>query len=243
MWDPTPLLIMDDTGAGTNASGDCCDLQLTVSFDGTNYLVTYRDTRNAGAYVGNATISAARVLNNRTRGTFVNGAQWLVWSNGPEYRLNASRVSMSGQVPTVWPDGFSLTTANATGATQPYPVIAAQTNSRAHRLAAADSEFAHSDARDAHLFCGTLMKVVTVPCQRPDAPLRMETSYAPKQLRITQLSSATYSLGVPAHFSRAVPLRTTPSILILGKRLQCACVLKQGRDRSKPVQLRSAKIG
>jgi len=99
-------------GPASSGAGPCCDLQPTVSFDGTNYLVTYLDQRNASSsyeasiYAGYATISAARVSTSgklldgsatmpgivvtaaqdvvlgRVRSACINGAHWLVWDSG-----------------------------------------------------------------------------------------------------------------------------------------------------------------
>lgn len=78
--DSTRLLIANNVGPDTSGAGPCCDLQPTVSFDGTNYLVTYLDQRNAAPppfsidaaiYGGWATISAARVS---TSGVLLDGS-------------------------------------------------------------------------------------------------------------------------------------------------------------------------
>lgn len=45
--DPTAFLVMDDSGPASSGAGPCCYLSPTVSFDGTNYLIAYRDLRSA----------------------------------------------------------------------------------------------------------------------------------------------------------------------------------------------------
>ena len=124
--DSSPLLVMDNTAA--DRSGSCCDLQdlePNVSYDGSNYLVAYRDTRGAHRNGGQANFSAARVPTagvlldgssstpgiavtssnalaiGRLRSVFFQGAHWLVWETGYSVALQASRVSPAGVVPTV----------------------------------------------------------------------------------------------------------------------------------------------
>ena len=114
----------------------CCDLEPTLSFDGTNYLVAYRDPRGVAPPSGSnfASISAARVSTagvlldgtpttpgivvaasktisrGRVRSVFLNGAHWLVWETNSQ-QLNASRVSTAGVASSAWTDGFTLTPA------------------------------------------------------------------------------------------------------------------------------------
>ena len=150
LLDAAPLLVMDDTGAGVNSSGICCDLQPSVTFDGTNYLVAYRDPRGAAAYSNAAKVSAARVSTtgalldgtantpgivvasatgtvvDRVRGAFINGAHWLVWGGSSPSSLSGSRVSTSGQVAGSWTNGFQLVPANATTPTAQWPAMTAR---------------------------------------------------------------------------------------------------------------------
>lgn len=145
--DAHPLLIMNTIGAATDFSGVCCDLEPAVSFDGTNYLVAYKDSRGAVADSGEAKIAAARVstagalldgsatvpgiavtttagmIVGRLRSAFYEGAHWLVWDAGSSTVLNASRVSTAGTVPAAWPNGFVLTTPEQS--TESWPAIAA----------------------------------------------------------------------------------------------------------------------
>lgn len=144
--DAQPVLIMNSSGAGTNSSGLCCDLEPAVSFDGTNFLVAYKDTRGAGPYSDTGKISAARVSTagvlldgsattpgiavttatavqiGRVRSAFFGGAHWLVWNADS---LIASRISPSGTVPSVWPNGFTLVPAIAAQGTDLWPALAA----------------------------------------------------------------------------------------------------------------------
>jgi hypothetical protein len=136
--DAQPLLIMNNTGG---ASG--YDLEPTVSFDGTNYLVAYKDIRGgggpkiaaarvsiAGALLdGSATVPGIAVTTTaaatigRLRSAFYEGAHWLVWDAGSSTVLNASRVSTAGTVPAAWPNGFVLTAPEQS--TESWPAIAA----------------------------------------------------------------------------------------------------------------------
>lgn len=110
----------------------CCDLEPAVTFDGTNYLVAYRDPRGVTPPSGNnyASISAARVstggvlldgtptmagivvaasktiARGRVRSAFLNGSHWLVWETNASQQLNASRVSTAGVASSAWTDGF-----------------------------------------------------------------------------------------------------------------------------------------
>ncbi len=106
LLDPTPLLLMDVSSLSKSSNGVCCDLSPTVTFDGTNYLVAYRDPRGAAPYSNTATVAAARVspagvlldgtasmpsivvgsatniVVDRVRSPFINGAHWLAWGSG-----------------------------------------------------------------------------------------------------------------------------------------------------------------
>jgi len=132
-----------------SSNGVCCDLSPSVTFDGTNYLVAYRDPRGAAPYSNTAIVSAARVspaavlldgtasvpgivvasatgiVVDRVRSAFINGAHWLVWGSGNPSALSASRVSPSGAVPAAWSNGFNLVPASAAGATAQWPAVAA----------------------------------------------------------------------------------------------------------------------
>jgi hypothetical protein len=150
--DSTPLLVMDASSLSDSSSGPsgiCCDLSPSVTFDGTNYLVAYRDPRGAAPYSNRATVSAARVSSagvlldgtasmpgivvasatdivvDRVRSDFINGAHWLTWGSGAPSSLSASRVSPSGAVPAAWPNGFRLVPESAAGATAQWPAVAA----------------------------------------------------------------------------------------------------------------------
>jgi hypothetical protein len=150
--DAQPLLIMNSSGAGTNSSGICCDLEPAVSFDGANYLVAYKDTRGAAAYSDTGKISAARVSTagvlldgsastpgiavttvtgvhiGRVRSAFFGGTHWLVWDAGSPDSLTASRVSPSGKAPSVWPNGFPLVPAAAAQGSEQWPALSATAN-------------------------------------------------------------------------------------------------------------------
>lgn len=126
--DSTPIVL-------ANAANDanCCGPSPTVSFDGTNYLVAYREFRATEAGTTTASIFAARVspagvLLDGTADTpgisvgaaaggfdgapidaFINGATWLAWGvQGTSSLINATRVSTSGTVSSNWPNGFPL---------------------------------------------------------------------------------------------------------------------------------------
>src|SRR4029077_9560815 len=61
LLDATPFALVDLSTAVLNEG--CCDLEPTVAFDGTNYLVAYRDPRGTNGVSGlnHASISAVRV--------------------------------------------------------------------------------------------------------------------------------------------------------------------------------------
>jgi hypothetical protein len=137
--DTTPLLIAQ---VSFQIAGS--PMTPTVTFDGTNYLVTYRDYRNEGGDAFNARVSAARVSKALTlldgsatspsihvtstpsvplgqiSAVYMQGTHWLVWEAAQA--LYGSRVSPAGTVPAAWIDGFPLAPAT-TGAS--YPVITA----------------------------------------------------------------------------------------------------------------------
>ena len=130
--DAAPFALVDLSTAVLQEG--CCDLEPTVSFDGTNYLVAYRDPRGVAPPSGGnfASISATRVSTGgvlldgtpttagivvaasktvprgRVRCVFMNGAYWLVWETNSSQQLNASRVSTAGVASPAWSDGFTL---------------------------------------------------------------------------------------------------------------------------------------
>jgi hypothetical protein len=135
LLDPAPFALVDLSHAMLNEG--CCDLEPTLAFDGTNYLVAYRDPRNVPGIsgLGYASISAARVStagvlldgtatsagivvtasNNvprgRVRSTFMGGVYWLVWGTNAIGQLNATRVTSAGVVSSAWGDGFTIVPA------------------------------------------------------------------------------------------------------------------------------------
>jgi len=161
LLDAAPLLIMNDSALVQSGAGPCCDLAPTVAFDGMNYLVAYRDQRNAAppgspitaAIFSNwATISAARVSSSGAlldgssttpgitvttatgvslvglRSAFINGVHWLVWEDAATRSLSGARVSTSGAVSSVYPNGFLLVPAGPAQVTEQWPAIAANAN-------------------------------------------------------------------------------------------------------------------
>jgi hypothetical protein len=133
--DAAPFALVDLSMAVLQEA--CCALEPTLSFDGTNYLVAYRDPRGVAPPSGGnfASISAARVstagvlldgtpttpgivvaasktiTRGRVRSVFLNGAHWLVWETNSSQQLNASRVSTAGVASSAWTDGFALAPA------------------------------------------------------------------------------------------------------------------------------------
>jgi hypothetical protein len=126
LLDTTPLVIAQmPLGVGT-------PMTPTLTFDGTNYLVAYRDYRNEGGDAINGRVSAARVSRSLTlldgsasspgihvtsavsvplgqiSAVYMQGAHWLVWATGTAQAPYASRVSPAGAVPAAWADGFPL---------------------------------------------------------------------------------------------------------------------------------------
>lgn len=142
--DATPLLIAQQAVAGIINY-----LTPVITFDGTNYLVTYRDYRNEGGDAFNARVSAARVspslvlldgsasspgIRVTTAGSaplgqisavYALGTHWLIWSGGLSNVVYGSHVSPAGVALPGWPDGFALAPP-AGGAS--LPVIAGGAN-------------------------------------------------------------------------------------------------------------------
>jgi len=147
-WDEEPGLleavrvsaagaVLDATPIGiAHQSSPCCGyMSPSVSFDGTNYLVTYRDPRGQGGSSFNAAVSAARISKagvlldgtlaaagivvtsapgvplGHVASVFRDGAHWIVWESGTPNALSASRVSPAGLVPSAWQNGFPLVPA------------------------------------------------------------------------------------------------------------------------------------
>lgn len=142
--DASPIRLFD--GSASDVTQPCCDLEPTVSFDGTNYLVAYRDQRGAGNTAGDASVSAARVSTagalldgsattpgivvsssktqpvGRVRSVFSNGVHWIVWESGSMQQLSGARVSPAGAVSGTWAAG--MTVVPAQNVTE-YPAIGA----------------------------------------------------------------------------------------------------------------------
>ena len=137
--DATPLPIAQSVAGVANA------MTPVITFDGTNYLVTYRDYRNEGGDAFNARVSAARISPSlvlvdgsatapgihvtstasvplgQIAGVYALGTHWLVWSAGSSNIVYGSHVSPAGVALPDWPDGFALAPP-ASGAS--LPVIA-----------------------------------------------------------------------------------------------------------------------
>jgi len=132
----------------------CCDLEQAIAFDGTNYLVAYRDPRSVTGLSGlnYASISAARVSTagllldgtpttpgivvaaskstprGRVRAVFTGGTYWLVWeSSNPQEQLSCTRVTTSGTAASAWTDGFTIGPPGQSYYTR-IPVLAASTS-------------------------------------------------------------------------------------------------------------------
>lgn len=133
--DSAPLVLVDLSTATLQET--CCDLEPAVSFDGTNYLVAYRDPRGVTGVAGLASVSAARVSQggllldgtattpgivvaaskSLPRGRVVNvfaaGVYWLVWDTNSPAQFNATRVTTAGTTSAAWTDGFTIVPATA----------------------------------------------------------------------------------------------------------------------------------
>lgn len=119
LLDASPLLLMDASPLEASGFGPCCELSPSVTFDGTNFLVAYRDLRTTSIVSGKATVSAARVspagvlldgtatvpgivvtsqtdqFIDRVRSAYINGAHWIVWGY---FLVNSSG---DGQLPAM----------------------------------------------------------------------------------------------------------------------------------------------
>ena len=146
--DAAPIALVDLSSATLQET--CCDLEPAVSFDGTNYLVAYRDPRGVTglADTGLASVSAARVSQGgalldgsattpgivvaasksqprgRVISVFSGGVYWLVWGTNSPSQFNATRVSTAGVASAEWSDGFTIVPATAPASTA-LPAIAA----------------------------------------------------------------------------------------------------------------------
>ncbi len=142
--DGSPTHLFD--GSTADVAQPCCDLEPTVSFDGTNFLVAYRDQRGVASNSGVASVSAARVSTagvlldgsattpgivlssakaqpiGRVRSVYFNGAAWIVWESGTPQQLSAARVAPTGAVSGTWPAGFTMVPAQTV---TEYPAIGA----------------------------------------------------------------------------------------------------------------------
>jgi hypothetical protein len=135
LMDATPIVLADFSMAVL--AEPCCDLEPTLSFDGTNYLVAYRDPRGepGDTALNYATVSAARVSTagvlldgtptapgivlaksksvprGRVRSVFLGGAHWVIWETNSSQQLNATRVTPAGVAASTWTDGFAIVPA------------------------------------------------------------------------------------------------------------------------------------
>ena len=139
--DPQALLVDSEVGA---PPGGYQPTTPTLAFDGTNYLVAYRDARSqppgnsTSASVSAARISPAGVLLDGSstvpgimvstdksaiietiRAIFFDGQYWIVWQSGVGEELFAARVSTGGAITSPGTSGFDLIAAGAD------PVLAA----------------------------------------------------------------------------------------------------------------------
>lgn len=136
--DTAPIVLADLSSAMLQET--CCDLEPTVSFDGSNYLVAYRDPRGVTgvAATGLASVSAARVSmggvlldgttttpgivvaaskslpRGRVISVFAKGVYWLVWETNSPSQFNATRVTTAGMASAAWSDGFTIVPATPT---------------------------------------------------------------------------------------------------------------------------------
>ena len=152
LLDAAPLVLVDLSTAMLNEG--CCDLEESLAFDGTNYLVAYRDPRSVTGVsgLGYASVSAARVSTagvlldgtptspgivlaaskstpvGRVRTAFMGGTYWLVWeSSNPQSQLSATRVTTSGMAASAWTDGFTIVPPQTQSYTR-IPVLAASSS-------------------------------------------------------------------------------------------------------------------
>jgi hypothetical protein len=147
--DATPLVVVQQSIPG-GPMAFCCNFTLpAVSFDGTNYLVSYWDFDNglnSGGAGNYANVRSARVskslalLDNtaipltstpvvpvwgRISSAYLQGAHWVLWTQGDTggpNTIRASRVSPAGTVPAAWTNGFAV---NADNNGSQFPVITA----------------------------------------------------------------------------------------------------------------------
>ena len=126
-------LVLVDLSTATLNDG-CCDLEQDIAFDGTNYLVAYRDPRSVTGISGlnYASISAARVS---TAGLLLDGTPTTpgivvaASKSTPRGRVRTvfTRVTTSGTAASAWTDGFTIAPMQTQSYTR-IPVLAASSS-------------------------------------------------------------------------------------------------------------------